>query len=67
MYTVVILLLSAVPVALWSRYALLVSVFLTALLILRTYLEDRTLRIELDGYPEYAERTRDRLAPGTWQ
>ena len=66
MYTVVIILLFAVPVALGSRYALLVSVFLTALLILRTYLEDRTLHIELDGYPEYAKQTRYRLVPGIW-
>jgi protein-S-isoprenylcysteine O-methyltransferase Ste14 len=55
-----------VPVALGSRYALLVSVFLTALLILRTYLEDRTLHIELDGYPEYAKQTRYLLVPGIW-
>jgi protein-S-isoprenylcysteine O-methyltransferase Ste14 len=66
MYTVVIILLFAVPVALGSRSALLVSVFLTALLILRTYLEDRTLHIELDGYPEYAKQTRYRLVPGIW-
>ena len=66
MYTVVVILLFAVPVALGSRYALLVSVFLTALLILRTYLEDRTLHEELDGYPEYAKKTRYRLVPGVW-
>ena len=66
MYTVVIILLFAVPVALGSRYALLVSVFLTVLLILRTYLEDRTLHEELDGYPEYAKQTRYRLVPGIW-
>ena len=66
MYTVVIILLFAVPVALGSRYALLVSVFLTVLLIVRTYLEDRTLHTELEGYPEYSKITRYRLAPGIW-
>ena len=66
MYTVVIILLFAVPVALGSRYALLLAVFLTLLLIVRTYLEDRTLHQELDGYAEYAKYTPYRLIPGFW-
>jgi protein-S-isoprenylcysteine O-methyltransferase Ste14 len=66
MYTVVIVLLFAVPVALGSRFALILAVFLTLLLITRTYLEDRTLHAELDGYPEYAKQTRYRLIPGIW-
>jgi protein-S-isoprenylcysteine O-methyltransferase Ste14 len=66
MYTVIIILLFAVPVALGSRYALLLAVFLTVLLIVRTYLEDRTLHAELEGYSEYAKQTRYRLAPGIW-
>ncbi len=53
MYTIVIVLLFAVPVALGSRFALILAVFLTLLLILRTYLEDRTLHEELEGYSEY--------------
>ncbi len=66
MYAVVIVLLFAVPVALGSRYALILSVFLTLLLIIRTYLEDCTLNTELEGYAEYAEQTRYRLIPGIW-
>ena len=66
MYTVVIILLFAVPVALGSRFALILAVFLTILLIVRTYLEDRTLHTELDGYEEYAMKTRYRLLPGIW-
>lgn len=66
MYTVVIVLLFAVPVALGSRYALILAVFLTLLLVIRTYLEDRTLHAELEGYPEYAKRTPYRLLPGIW-
>lgn len=66
MYTVVIILLFAVPVALGSRYALILAVLLTVLLIVRTYLEDRTLHTELAGYPEYAKQTRYRLFPGIW-
>ena len=66
MYTVVIILLFAVPIALGSRFALIFALFLTVLLIVRTYLEDRTLHTELAGYPEYARRTIYRLIPGIW-
>jgi protein-S-isoprenylcysteine O-methyltransferase Ste14 len=66
MYTVVIVLLFALPVALGSRYALLLSVLLSLLLIVRTYLEDRTLIDELDGYRAYTEQMRYRLIPGIW-
>ncbi len=66
MYIVVIILLFAVPVALGSRFALIISLFLMVLLIVRTYLEDRTLHAELVGYPEYAKQTIYRLIPGIW-
>jgi len=66
MYTVVIVLLFAVPVALGSRYALILAVFLTLLLVIRTYLEDHTLYDELEGYPEYTKQTKYRLIPGVW-
>ena len=66
MYTVVIVLLFAIPVALGSRFALILAAFLTLLLLIRTYFEDRTLHAELEGYPEYAKQTRYRLIPGIW-
>jgi protein-S-isoprenylcysteine O-methyltransferase Ste14 len=66
MYIVVFVLLFAVPVALGSRFALILAMFLTVLLIVRTYLEDRTLHAELEGYPEYAKKTPYRLIPGIW-
>ncbi|UCE90276.1 MAG: isoprenylcysteine carboxylmethyltransferase family protein [Pseudomonadota bacterium] len=66
MYTVTIVLLFAVPVALGSRFALVLAVFLTGLLIVRTCFEDRTLHAELPGYPEYVKQTRYRLLPGVW-
>jgi len=66
MYIIVIILLFAIPIALGSRYALILSVFLTLLLIVRTYFEDRTLHAELEGYPEYAKQTRYRLIPRIW-
>jgi protein-S-isoprenylcysteine O-methyltransferase Ste14 len=36
------------------------------LLVVRTALEDMTLRAELDGYQAYAQRVRFRLLPGIW-
>lgn len=66
MYTVVIVLLFAVPLALGSRYALILALLLSLLLIVRTNLEDRTLHKELEGYVEYANQTRYRLIPGVW-
>ena len=66
MYTVAIILLFVLPVALGSRYALILALILMVLLVIRTYLEDRTLHDELDGYIEYAEKTRYRLVPGIW-
>ena len=66
MYTVAIILLFAVPVALGSRFALIFSFFLTAILIVRTYFEDRTLHAELNGYRDYAKQTQYRLIPGIW-
>ena len=66
MYTITIILLVVVPVALGSRFTLIISLFLIVLLIVRTYLEDRTLHAELVGYPEYAKQTIYRLIPGVW-
>jgi len=66
MYIVAIILLFAVPIALGSRFTLILSLFLMVLLIVRTYLEDRTLHAELSGYPEYAKQTIYRLIPGLW-
>jgi protein-S-isoprenylcysteine O-methyltransferase Ste14 len=35
-------------------------------MIIRTYLEDKTLHEELEGYTEYAQKTKYRLLPGIW-
>jgi len=54
------------PFFLDSPWAFLPAVFLMIVLVIRTALEDRTLREELAGYKEYATRTRYRLLPGVW-
>ena len=66
MYVAVIVLLFALPLALGALYALIPAAATAALMVLRTALEDRTLRGELPGYAEYTERVRYRLVPGLW-
>jgi len=41
-----------------SLWTLSFSVIITILLIIRTYLEDKTLKKELKGYAEYSELVR---------
>jgi len=56
----------SLPVALGSLWALLPASAGLLLWVVRTYLEDRTLHKELDGYSQYACRVRWRLVPGIW-
>jgi protein-S-isoprenylcysteine O-methyltransferase Ste14 len=56
----------AIPLVLGSAWAFLPAGFGTALMILRTALEDKTLHEELNGYREYAQKIRYRLLPGIW-
>ncbi len=54
------------PIFLDSLWTFLPVAAMTVVLIIRTALEDRTLREELPGYKEYAQKTRFRLVPGIW-
>jgi protein-S-isoprenylcysteine O-methyltransferase Ste14 len=56
----------AVPILLASWEAFITGVLGAILLILRTALEDKTLRAELAGYAAYARQVRYRLLPGVW-
>jgi protein-S-isoprenylcysteine O-methyltransferase Ste14 len=66
MYIGSMILLLALPVALGSLYALIPGVFCVVFIIFRTYLEDKTLHKELEGYAEYVKRIKYRLLPGIW-
>jgi len=66
MYVAAILLAVGTPLILGSMWALVVAGVIALLFLIRTALEDRTLRRELPGYEEYATRTRYRLIPGIW-
>ena len=65
-YVGVILFELAVPVMLGSLWALAAGGLIALLIVIRTALEDRTLLVDLDGYPEYAEKVRYRLVPAIW-
>ena len=56
----------ALPILLASWWAAGISVVTVLLLVVRTVLEDRLLRAELEGYAGYAGRVRGRLWPGLW-
>jgi len=66
MYSAVIILVFAFPVALGSRYGLIPALLIVLLFVIRTIWEDRTLHTELSGYSEYASVTPYRLIPGVW-
>jgi protein-S-isoprenylcysteine O-methyltransferase Ste14 len=54
------------PMILGTAYGFFVSIWITAMLLIRTALEDRMLQRELEGYQEYAQRVRYRVVPGIW-
>lgn len=49
-----------------SFFGLIPAGIIMLLIIIRTYLEDKTLVNELDGYFEYTQRVKYRLVPGIW-
>ncbi|MCB8944106.1 MAG: isoprenylcysteine carboxylmethyltransferase family protein [Ardenticatenaceae bacterium] len=65
-YAGAILTYLATPVFLEAAWAFVPVLLSTAVLIIRTHLEDKTLREKLAGYGAYAERVRYRLLPGVW-
>jgi protein-S-isoprenylcysteine O-methyltransferase Ste14 len=54
------------PLALGSYVSLPYFALYVPLLVYRLIHEERTLRRDLPGYPEYGERTRFRLVPWVW-
>lgn len=56
----------AAPVFFSSLWLIVPMVLVIAASVVRTALEDRTLRDELPGYEEYAKLVKYRLIPGVW-
>ena len=54
------------PLLFGSLWSIIPICFLIILSISRTILEDKTLKIELKGYPEYSDKTRYKIIPYVW-
>jgi protein-S-isoprenylcysteine O-methyltransferase Ste14 len=54
------------PLIVGSAYGLVPAGITVGLLVLRTWLEDKTLQAELPGYADYAKQVCYRLLPGVW-
>jgi protein-S-isoprenylcysteine O-methyltransferase Ste14 len=65
-YVGFIITLVTTPIILGSLYALPVSALSVILLVIRTALEDATLKAELGGYAEYSKKVKYRLLPFIW-
>jgi protein-S-isoprenylcysteine O-methyltransferase Ste14 len=57
---------ASAPLIIGSAYGMIPAIAAVLILIIRTLLEDKTLRSELNGYSEYAKKVRYRLLPGLW-
>ncbi len=66
MYAGAVLWLFSAPLALGSWRGLIPAAIMGALIVARTYLEDKTLRNELPGYVDYAQTVKFRLMPRVW-
>lgn len=66
MYAGVTLLCLGAPLLLGSWYGLALCPLVIAVLGVRAVMEERTLKAELNGYTEYANRVRHRLIPLVW-
>lgn len=65
-YVGAILATASLPLILGSRWCLVPAAIQALALVVRTAFEDRLLRDELEGYEDYASRTRYRLLPFVW-
>lgn len=65
-YSGAILAQLATPLLLGSVWAIIPSILSAGFYMLRTYLEDKTLSLELPGYNEYVQQTEYRLLPWVW-
>ena len=65
-YVALILSAPSLPLIIGSAYAMIPAVIMMLLLSIRTYFEDKTLQLELDGYIDYAKKVKYRLLPGVW-
>lgn len=61
-----ILFTSSIPFIIGSAFTFVPVAIYWVLMIIRTWLEDKMLQKDLEGYSEYAKQARFRLFPGIW-
>jgi protein-S-isoprenylcysteine O-methyltransferase Ste14 len=65
-YVAGMLLMVGMALVLGSAWAVVPAILVIVNLVVRTLKEDRFLHANLEGYRDYARRTRFRLVPGVW-
>lgn len=65
-YLGMILSLTGIPFITTSKWSSIPVCLAIVLLLIRTHLEDQTLKLELDGYEEYSKKTNYRMIPYIW-
>jgi protein-S-isoprenylcysteine O-methyltransferase Ste14 len=65
-YLAGILFAISIPLLIGSLFSFISVGIYVILMILRTWLEDKTLQEELEGYSEYVSQVKYRLFPGVW-
>jgi protein-S-isoprenylcysteine O-methyltransferase Ste14 len=65
-YLGMIISVAGIPLILGSLWCIIPSSLSIMLILVRTYLEDKTLTNELNGYREYTYKTRYKLIPRVW-
>ncbi len=65
-YLGMIISVAGIPLILGSLWCIIPSSLSIILILVRTYLEDKTLINELNGYREYTYNTRYKLIPHVW-
>ncbi len=58
--------LMGIPLITTSMWSIIPALIAIMLLLIRTFLEDKTLKLELEGYIEYSKKTRYKLIPFIW-
>ncbi|MBU7030934.1 MAG: isoprenylcysteine carboxylmethyltransferase family protein [Theionarchaea archaeon] len=65
-YAASLMTVGVTPLILGSLWVFIPVIFMTILGVIRTSLEDKTLREELEGYEDYVREVPYRLIPGVW-
>jgi protein-S-isoprenylcysteine O-methyltransferase Ste14 len=66
MYVGVLIMMTGVPIALGSWWGLAILAIVLPGLVWRILDEEKLLKVDLSGYPEYTQKVRYRLVPYVW-